>query len=272
MLSFRKSKRPVLSQAQYDFFCYFLLQHTGITIGPGKSDLIVNRLEKRLLQLGVNYAGYILKLKEIGGFEKSHFINALTTNKTDFFRENMHFDFLEKIVLEKFRDKTIYIWSAACSTGEEVYTIAMILEKLKESLRFDYKILGTDINTEVLDKAKKGIYTGQDFQLLPEDKISEYFQVHRNGVHYKVDDSIRKNVKFRFCNLNKYINYPVEFDVIFLRNVMIYFSEDMQKKVIKSMYNNLGNSGFLILAHAESILAWTDKFNLIENSIYEKVS
>jgi len=251
----------------------------GIKLSDVKKILMQSRLIKRLRDLKLDdfteYYGYLMQNYEI---EKINFINAITTNKTDFFRENDHFEFMKKKILPDFeqkKEKELRIWSAGCSTGEEPYTIAItLLEYFNGKISPELLILATDIDTQVLDKAQDGNYTAEHLAEVDPKYLKNYFHHNESekGDFYRVNDQLKQIVYFRRLNLLSE-EYPMKkkFDIIFCRNVIIYFDRDTQRKLFDNYYRYLKDDGYLLIGHSENITSITDKFSLAGRTIYRKV-
>lgn len=272
---------PILSDSQFLFFQESILKHSGIRIQNNKKSLIMTRLSRRLkINKIKNWDEYINFIKSNPGEEIGEFINVLTTNKSEFFREINHFNYLKDQFLPELLTKYILnpaIWVAACSNGQEAYTIAMIIEEFNKNKnrKINPRILGTDIDTKVINTAISGIY---EKSIVERDVdhflIKKYFlkgSKNNKGL-YKFNSSYSSNLKFRHHNLCDFSNQiPLKFDVIFLRNVLIYFSPETIVKVIDKMYNHLNWNGILILGHCESISDMKWNFETIQQSVYRKI-
>lgn len=255
-----------------------IYKEAGIKLGDVKKILMQSRLIKRLRELKLDdFTEYYEYLIENYEQEKINFINAITTNKTDFFRENDHFDFMKSKILPEFdrkNEKELRIWSAGCSTGEEPYTIAITLyEYYHGKVQPEFLILATDIDTQVLDKAQEGSYTAEHLADVDPRYLKSYF-THSDtpkGEFYKVKEMLKKVVYFRRLNLLQ-DEYPMKkkFDIIFCRNVIIYFDRETQKKLFDKYYHYLKDDGYLLIGHSENITSITDKFVLAGRTIYRK--
>lgn len=262
-------------------------QKSGISLGENKRALLCARLGKRMRKLGISeYRDYYdLLLNDESGNEIIHMLDAVSTNVTSFFREPEHFDFLKQHLIELYNRKQekIRIWSAACSTGEEPYSLAMTFldsvqefkEKTKHEgpLYLDVKILATDISTKVLDFCDQAMYLPDKLKYLPPLMKERYFE--RDDVEgvkvYQLKDMVRELVQLERLNLSE-IPFPIEgtFDVIFCRNVMIYFDNDLRKKLVREFYRLLNPGGVLIVGHAESLIGRMENFESVKPSIYIK--
>lgn len=272
------SKKYSLKIREFKVLRDYILEEIGVFIPDKKILLLENRIGQRLLALNLdNFSNYIELLDDenFAKKEKYFLINAVTTNKTDFFREEKHFDFLKETCKKDFLHSNVYIWSAACSTGEEIYSLAMTLDNLKESnSHFDYKILATDINVEVLNFAKKAIYSNLSDTEIPALYILNYFdQISESESLFKVKTKLTNNVKFRRHNLmDMDESTPLKFNFIFLRNVLIYFQEENIGEIINFMTDCLLPGGYLILGMSESLDPKFTRLKLLGKSIYQKIA
>lgn len=204
-------------------------------------------------------------------------IDKITTNHTYFMREANHFYYLRDKVLphlsQTVKDNDLRIWSAACSTGEEPYTLAMIIDEYfgRNKMYWDAKILATDISSQALASAQKGSFTVDRIQPLPSTWKINYFTQLQPGV-YNINESIKKEVIFRKFNLNERIfPFRKKFHIIFCRNAMIYFGEETKKNLISKFYDSLCTGGYLFIGHSESIDRRYSKFRYVMPSVYQKV-
>jgi chemotaxis protein methyltransferase CheR len=259
--------RPVLDglhPADFQRLARFIHEYSGIKMPPNKLTMIEMRLQRRLRALGIESIGeYCKHVFERGGLqaEAVHLIDAVTTNKTDFFREPEHFRLLsEKIVPELLgREKangSLSIWSAACSTGAEPYTIAMVLDDLAQRLPFRYSILATDLCTEVLQTAVSGIYPADVLKPVPAPLHRRYVKRSKDPARdiVRIDPELRSKLRFGRLNLMD-ATYPAPhgLDVIFCRNVLIYFDRPTQEQVVHRLCKHLRPGGYLFLGHSETV-------------------
>jgi len=270
----------VLSLGNKEFagFRDLIYKEAGIKLSELKKALVQARLSKRIRALGLeSYSDYYVYLLDNYDSEKINFINAITTNKTEFFREKKHFDYLNEIVLpafEKTGRKFLRVWSAGCSSGEEAYSIGItLLEYFMGKPRPDIKILATDIDTQVLDAALKGIYKKEQVNIIEPDILRRYFLKGRGGFngYYQIKDSLGGMVYFRRLNLQD-DSFPMKgrFDIIFCRNVIIYFDRPTQKRLFDKIHDYLADDGHLFIGHSENITSFTDRFVLVGNTMYKK--
>jgi chemotaxis protein methyltransferase CheR len=210
--------------------------------------------------------------------EVPQFVNAITTNLTSFFREQHHFEFLVGKVLpelleRKSKDRKLRIWSAGCSTGEEPYSIAIVVQDFFRDKRgWDIKILATDIDSNVLDTARKGIYREDRTRDLPANVLQSSFQkgIGGNDGYVKIEPELKEMISFRQLNLMDGWPMRNSFDVIFCRNVVIYFSKQNQKILFDRFANALCSRGFLFIGHSESLFNVSNRFELISKTVYSR--
>ena len=254
-----------------------LYSHAGIALSDYKKDMAYNRLVRRIRELGLGgFSDYFVYLEETPA-EFGQFINALTTNLTSFFRENHHFEYLKNTVfpdLQKTGKRKVRIWSAGCSMGEEPYSIAITCrEAVKDFSQWDIKILATDIDSKVLQTASNGVYGLERIENISKEYKPRYFRKGK-GEHIgqvKVRSELRDMITFKELNLMK--NWPMQgpLDVIFCRNVMIYFDKETQLKLLNRMAELLKPDGLLFVGHSESPFRLTNRFKLIGQTIYQRV-
>jgi chemotaxis protein methyltransferase CheR len=270
-----------LSDKEFQLFREIIYRETGIHMSDKKKKLIVARLSKRLRALNLStfteYYNYLNQSPD-SDTEIVNLVNRVTTNKTDFFRERHHFDFLLKElyprVIEEGRrsgSRKLRIWSAGCSSGEEPYTLAMVtLEAFKAERGWDIKILATDLDTEILGKAITGVYQTQAVTPVPREYLLKYFI--RKGEHYEVAGALRSMVSFRRLNLMDE-TFPMKhpFDIIFCRNVIIYFDTKTKEDLLNKFYRHLKPKGHMFIGHSESLMHMKDKYRYLRHTIYQKV-
>lgn len=249
----------------------FIYEKTGIYIADSKKYLIENRLSKRIEEKGLKGFEEYLTLLKKNDEELKRLYDAITTNETYFFRENQQIEVLIKDLVPRITEtkgsRDIKIWSAACSTGEEPYTIAMMLLENSPGLRFE--IFASDISESVLSSAKKGIYTSYSVRNVPSILLNKYFR--KNGqMLYELDRSLKKFVNFTNINLmdDRKMRSIKGMDVIFCRNVLIYFDERAKQKVVSLLYDSLRQGGYLFVGTSESLHNVTRAFRPL---IFEKV-
>ena len=273
-----------LTDREFQLFRRLIQAEAGIALGEHKRELVRSRLARRLRVHGCRtFQEYYDRLTagELGEDERVRLLNAITTNKTDFYREKAHFDFLAakvvpglKAASAKTGERRIRIWSAGCSTGEEPYTIAITLrESLGNLLTWDLRILASDIDTDVLEQAARGIYPAERVAELPKGILQCYFR-RGTGSHsgmVQVEEEVRRLVTFRRIN---FLEDPwpirVVFDCIFCRNVMIYFDKATQRRLVERFAGCLKDGGYLFLGHSESLFGTSDQFTFLHNTIHRK--
>jgi chemotaxis protein methyltransferase CheR len=263
-----------MSPSQFERLCGKVYKLCGIKLQSGKEQLVHSRLIKRLGALGLDNFEQYFDLIE--GSRKDHeiiwMIDALTTNKTSFFREVQHYDFLRNKILPGIGDKRLRIWSAACSSGEEPYSIAITLaETLKSIKAWDIKILATDISINVLKKARDAVYSNDILEPVPQAWKQKYFrQEDRSKRTWRVVPELTNLVSFARLNFMDHFPMKGPFDVIFCRNAMIYFDKKTQEKLVGRFYDLIAPGGYLLVGHAESLSGSEHKFRYIQPATYQK--
>ena len=254
---------------------------TGIVLSDHKVDMVYGRLVRRLRQLDIkSFNDYLSMLEdEARNEELTEFTNALTTNLTSFFREPHHFDFLRTTALPELMkrrlNKRLRIWSAGCSTGEEPYTLAITLrESIPNIHSWDAKILATDLDSNVVARGKSGVYTLERVNGIEKSRLNKWFRKGRNGQSDKVKVASELQEIITFKQLNLMHEWPMKgpFDIIFCRNVVIYFNKDTQRELFNRYADMLADDGYLIVGHSESLHKVTNRFQLLGKTIYKKVS
>ncbi len=256
-----------ISNKDFHSFQQLIHREAGIYLGEHKKTLLVGRLNKRLREVGVDsFSDYYRKVSEKGQREELvHMLDCICTNETRFFREPQHFEFLEQQVFPQWemlansgrREKRIRVWSAACSTGEEPYSLAMtLLQRFPASSGWRIEILASDLSTRALDRACRGIWPIEKSRDIPQRYLKSFMLKGKRvqeGI-MAAGPEIRSVVKFLRLNLND-ASYPVAgaFDLIFCRNVLIYFDAESKTNVVHRLMNHLGSEGYLFLGHSESL-------------------
>lgn len=248
-------------------------EHTGIVLQEPKKNLVYGRLSRRIRALGLGSFRHYIQLIESGTDEEfDNFLNAITTNLTSFFRERHHFDFLRDTVfpeLEKKPLNRVRFWSAGCSTGEEAYSIAMTVRShFQKAART--RILATDLDANVLQHGRRGIYDASRVAGLDRSLLQRYFRHEKQTGNVQVKETIRDLVTFNRLNLLG--EWPIKhtFEVIFCRNVLIYFDKTTQEKLIKRYIQRLSSRGYLIIGHSENISYFQNELDFIGQTIYRK--
>ncbi|MBS0253001.1 MAG: chemotaxis protein CheR [Proteobacteria bacterium] len=273
-----KLRGDKLSKRNFDRLARFINGYSGIRMPPTKATMLEGRLRRRLRITGhASLDSYCQYLFDENGIESEaiHLIDVATTNKTDFFREPNHFSYLVENVLPAMtqRDKgEVRVWSAACSTGAEPYTLAMILQEFRENHRLGYSILATDLSTEVLATAVRGVYPEEMIDPVPPNMARKYVLRSVRGDHQvRIHHALRSRIGFARLNLmdDKYaIGAPV--DVIFCRNVLIYFERKVQEAVLSRLCDCLAPNGYLFIGHSESIGGFSLPVKQVANTVFQK--
>jgi chemotaxis protein methyltransferase CheR len=266
-----------LTDKEFDQFKTLIYQQVGITLDTPKKTLLVSRLGKRLRELSLpSYQAYFDRVSGKGGEEElTQLVDLISTNKTDFFREPVHFDFLREQVLPQVQaTRSLRIWSSASSSGEEPYTIAMTLtDAIPDPSRWDIKVLASDISTRVLAKAAAGIYEEERVVQLPQDVVRRHFLRGKGeqAGKLKIRKHLSEMIAFRRINLMAPA-FPIKtpLDVIFCRNVMIYFDRPTQATLMGKFYRYLRPGGYLFIGHSESLQWIEHQFTYVKPTIYQK--
>jgi len=258
----------------------FIEEHYGIQLPVSKKMMVEARLQRRLKATNISTFGeyFSLVFSPEGRTEFQKMIDLITTNKTDFFRESNHFDFLSESVLPGLvrEQDTINIWSSACSSGEEVYSILITLEEyFFRTLRsVPYSILGTDLSMQVLEKAARAIYDEDRLDNVPLYIKKRYFLKNKDRENPKarVKPDLLKSVAFKQLNLLKEIKgIDFNFDIIFCRNVLIYFNREVQQEVVSKLIRHLKPGGFLLIGHSESLNNMSLPVRQVKPTVYQKI-
>jgi chemotaxis protein methyltransferase CheR len=268
-----------LTDSEFIQLTNYIKKNYGISITGQKRGLLNARLSNVLIQSGYkSYTEFIDKLlSDKSGESAALLVNKITTNHTFFMREKDHFDYFRDAVLpyleKTVTDNDLRIWCAACSTGEESYTLAMILSEYfgKNDLYWDTKILATDISDRALSEATVGVYSADRLSALPPEWISKYFTSIGNG-NYQISEKIKNNIIYRNFNLmEKHYPFKKKFHVIFCRNVMIYFDNDTKVWLVNRFYDILEPGGYLFIGHSEFIAKNETELKYIMPAVYRKI-
>jgi chemotaxis protein methyltransferase CheR len=270
-----------LSKKEFELFKQLVKRHTGISFSQRNAATLQRKLSARMSQLGLEsfreYHNYLLHDRD-GGWELRQLINKLTVDQTAFFRHEKQFEHLANIILPQiFEQKTtrkLRIWSAGCATGEEPYSIAMIVDDtLKEAQSWDIKILASDIDTDALKVAYHGAYTRRKVEGIPYEYLARYFEeeIGEGKGTYIVKEVLKRYIIFRRLNFMG-ADFPFKrpVDIIFCRNVMIYFDANFKKMLIAGFHRLLQTDGYLCLGSSESLIGIDKRFALIGHSTYQK--
>lgn len=262
-----------ISDQEFNQFQRFIFEAAGISMGSSKKALVTGRLAKRLQQCELDSYSAYFRLLTSGQApdEVQKAVDLLTTNETYFFRESKHFDFLrEQAQVASRRAQTVRVWSAASSTGEEAYSIAMVLADCMEST--PWEVVGSDISTQVLQDAAAGHYTLQRARNIPPTYLRR-FCLKGNGPQQGtllIERSLRGKVRFIQVNLNAALPSLGSFDLIFLRNVMIYFNDETKRQVVARVLSVLKSGGHFCIGHSESLNGISQAVQSLAPSIYRK--
>jgi chemotaxis protein methyltransferase CheR len=258
-----------LSEAEFAGIRELVLENTGISLADSKKELVKRRFTRRVKELGLSsFSSYINHVKNNHEKEISDFCNAITTNLTSFFRENHHYEFLKKEAIPKIEQRNgpkgrkLRIWSSGCSSGQEAYCLAITLREAISSIdRWDVKILATDLDEKCLGIARAGIYATDSLEKVSKNLVSRYFTEteevgkYRNTKKYKATSDLQEMITFNKLNL-MHTHWPMkgEFDVIYCRNVFIYFDKKTQHDLLVRYASHQGPGGYLCLGHSETII------------------
>lgn len=262
---------------RFDEFRALVYDRSGITLGEGKQALVSARLGKRMRKLGIgDFGAYLDWVKGEGGEDEMvQLLDVISTNVTSFFREPAHFDFIGEAMRRRLDQgqKRFRFWSAASSTGEEPYSLAMTLQECQPGPDCDIRILATDISTRVLNTAHEGRYAGSKLHSLPAGFAGRYFaRVRRDGEEaFEAVETLKRMILFRRLNL-AVPPFPMRgpMDVILCRNVMIYFDNRVRERLLAEFHRLLRPGGFLIVGHSESLTGLAAGFQPLRPSIYLK--
>lgn len=266
-----------INESDFQRLVQFVKKDYGINLSK-KKQLITGRLSNTIISMGFNtfqeYVDYLIKNKKPEDLELM--LNKLTTNYTYFMREESHFDFFTKTILpyleSKKKDRVLSIWSAGCSSGEEPYTISMILKEYfgPKASMWDTRVLATDISQNALRAATNAVYDEDSLKELPAGWKSKYFRPAGQPGVYTVSPDIKSNVIFRTFNLMNPIQFRLKFDVIFCRNVMIYFDQPTKEALVNRFYQATSPGGYLLIGHSEGLNKETNPYKYLQPATYRK--
>ncbi len=266
-----------INESDFQRLVQFVKNDYGINLSK-KKQLITGRLSNTIISMGFNtfqeYVDYLIKNKKPEDLELM--LNKLTTNYTYFMREESHFDFFTKTILpyleSKKKDRVLSIWSAGCSSGEEPYTISMILKEYfgAKASMWDTRVLATDISQNALRAASNAVYDESSLKDLPPGWKSKYFRPAGQPGVYTVSPDIKSNVIFRTFNLMNPIQFRLKFDVIFCRNVMIYFDQPTKEALVNRFYQATSPGGYLLIGHSEGLNKDTNPYKYLQPATYRK--
>ncbi|MDY0300373.1 MAG: protein-glutamate O-methyltransferase [Trichlorobacter sp.] len=274
-----------MSNREFELFSKFIYDEAGIKMPHTKKTMLEARLQKRLKALGIdNFKEYAEFVFSDAGHDQEiiHLIDVVTTNKTDFFREPHHFDFLVRTAIPAMRQKRsagesslnpLRIWSAGCSTGEEPYTMTMVLAEYAAQTDIRFSVLATDICTRVLQSAANGVYTEERTDTIPLPLKKKYLlrSKDRSKGLVRIIPPLRSMIDFRRVNfMDDHFGIPEKQDIIFCRNVIIYFDKETQAKLMLKFHRQLQPGGFLFIGHSETLNGLGLPFSQVGNTVYRK--
>ena len=268
-----------ITDKEFKMLAEYIKEHSGIHLKEQKKTLLVGRLSNMLIDLGMDsFMAYYKYLKaDQDGKELSRLLDKVTTNHTFFMRESEHFTYFSDIVLpfweKNAKNRDLRIWCAASSTGEEPYALAMLLEDYfkNKPLKWDKKLLATDLSLNALSKAKEGVYSSDKVKTLSRIWILNYFDKVTEDA-YQIKDFLKKEVIYRRFNLMEPVfSFKKKFHVVFCRNVMIYFDTETKERLIQKIYDQMEYGGYLFIGHSESINREKTRFKYIKPAVYRKI-
>ncbi|MEM7106619.1 MAG: protein-glutamate O-methyltransferase [Bacteroidota bacterium] len=270
-----------LTQDDFGRFSAYVYQQCGINLTAPKRILLEGRLQKRLVSLNMrSFKEYYKHVTSPAGKEELvHMLDSVSTNKTDFFREPGHFDFIRNVVLPEFRNtkenKPLRVWSSACSSGEEPYTTAMVLQdQIENGGPFSYEILATDISTKVLRQAVNAVYLEDRIVDVPQHFRKKYLLKSKDPKKalVRIVPELRKKIIYKRMNLmDADYKLDVMYDVIFCRNVLIYFDKETQKNVVRKLTQYLRPGGYLLIGHSESLFEMDLPLKQLMPATFQKI-
>ena len=261
-----------ITQEEFNRFRDFIYYHAGITMAPHKQEMVAGRLLKRLRHYRLKtYTDYFGLIEDSNNTqERQIMVDLLTTNETYFYREPAHFEFLRKHILPVTRTSPFRVWSAASSSGEEAYTLAMVIADVLAMN--EWEVIGSDISETVLEKARTGLYPLERAQTLPAEMLVKYCLkgVRSQDGYLLIDPGIKQRVQFRAINLMQPLPWMNLFDVVFLRNVLIYFDSPTKQNVVRRVIDMIKPGGYLFTSHVESLHGVTDALQMLKPSVFMK--
>jgi len=261
----------------FDLLRQLVNKYTGINLSEHKQEMLYSRLSRRLRALKLtSFSQYYKFLKSDGGEELIQFVNAVTTNLTAFFREPHHFELMEKILLpylleKKRASRRLRLWSAGCASGEEAYSMAMVVKEVVPA-DWDVKILATDLDSSVLAKGMKGVYEEERVNGISLERLHHWFKKGTGLQTGKVQVAPELQSLITFKHLNLIHQWPMRgpFDMIFCRNVVIYFDKATQKVLFERFANLLEKDSYLLIGHSENLFQLSTRFRLLQQTVYVK--
>ncbi len=262
-----------LNNAEFTKFTQLIFKYAGIHMNESKKALVEGRLRKRLVALKLSsYNDYFNIVKgDSNPVERQQFIDLLTTNETWFFREEKHFEFVTKILAKTDPQRPVSFWSSACSSGQEPYSIAMLMAEIRNLSR-PWDILATDISKDILTKAKQGIYLNDRVKGLSQHRQRQFMLkgVRSRADYIAIAPELKKKIEFKPFNLMETPLPTKKFDFIFCRNVLIYFDMEHKIKVVKRLSECLKTGGYLFTGHSESLHGMIDHLKVVQPSVYQR--
>ncbi len=275
---YEQLKKLAISDNDFELIRNWIYEVAGITLTPAKKNLVSGRLGKRVQELGYSTFGdYIRPIITVrpgdtaAVQERQYAINALTTNETYFFREPAHFDFLRDVIVPQWQgSEARRIWSAASSSGEEAYTAAMVLSMALS--KNQWSIVGTDINSEVVNQAGKALYPLSRAEKIPSQYLKAYCLrgIGKMDGLFQITPKVKSRVSFKTANITQDQTSLGHFDLIMLRNVLIYFDKEAKQRVLDNLVKRLKPGGYLFIGHAESLNGLDYDLKMIKTSIYQR--
>lgn len=269
----------MMTLTEKDFVRLYTYIHKNFGINLSKKkQLIEGRLGSTLVSMGYsNFSDYVdFILTKASKNDIDVMLNKLTTNYTFFMRERMHFDYFRDTILpqlvQKKKDKVLSVWSAGCSTGQEPYTLSIIMKEFlgADAARWDTRVLATDISQNVLTQAQAGIYPAESLKDMPPAWTTKYFRKLSDG-RYEVTPELKSNVIYKTFNLMDPIKFRLQFDVIFCRNVMIYFDQPTKDALVNRFYDATSSGGYLLIGHSEALNKATTPYKYLMPATYRKI-
>jgi chemotaxis protein methyltransferase CheR len=265
----------LISQEDHARFASIVREHTGIKLGENKRQLLSSRLQKRMRVHGLQtFGAYWDYLNEHLDTELGEFINAITTNLTSFFRENHHFEFLRRYFDEVPSGSTVRIWSAGCSTGEEPYSIGIVYQESGAAARrVALKVTATDIDSQCVAVAERGVYGAESTRAIGQSRMAAHFLrgTGSNEGKVRVRPQVRELIQFRRLNLLDTWPFDDPFDIVFCRNVVIYFDDDVQRTLFDRFAGVVKPGGHIVIGHSENLQRVCGRFRNLGQTIYAKV-
>jgi len=266
-----------LTDSEFDRLRHIVRQLTGISLADSKRELVYSRLARRLRKLQLaSFSEYCALVERGDAEELQELTNAMTTNLTSFFREKYHFEQLAAetmpfVARQRAESRRVRLWSAGCSTGEEPYSMAMVLREAQRGFaNWDVRLLATDIDSKVVQTAAAGVYPADRLKDVGAQRVARWFKPDPQAQHYTAGDELKSLITFKQLNLLD--RWPVKgpFDVIFCRNVAIYFDKDTQRELFERLASVQEPGGWLFIGHSENLLNLTRRYKLVGRTVYRR--